>query len=47
MVNCVICKNKVEKTFLGKFKGTYFKRKIVCSDCQKKFSKKDLLEKIK
>jgi len=34
---CAICKNKIEVTFLGKIMGTYIKKKIVCSTCQKKF----------
>ena len=40
MAKCSICKEKVEETFLGKIKGTYFKKKIICSKCQKKDKKK-------
>lgn len=40
---CDLCKNKIETTFLEKIKGTYIgsgkKRKIVCSNCQKKHGK--------
>ena len=32
---CVVCKTKVETTFLGKIKGSYVKKKVVCSNCQK------------
>ncbi len=34
---CVLCKNKVEETFLGKIRGTLIKKKVVCSACQQKF----------
>ena len=34
---CALCKEKVENTFLGKIRGTFIKKKIVCSTCQKKF----------
>ncbi len=51
-MKCEICKNKVEKTFLGKLLGTYVKdgkgkKHSVCFECQKKFKdKKDILEKL-
>ena len=47
MVKCFICKNKIEKTFLGKIKGTYIKKKVICPTCQKKFPEKEILKKIK
>lgn len=34
---CALCKNKIEETFLGKIQGTFIKKKMVCSACQKKF----------
>lgn len=37
---CAVCKGKVEETFLGKIKGTYVKKKIVCNECQKKYKGK-------
>jgi len=46
MTKCDICGNKIETTFLGKIKGTYMKKKMVCSDCQKKYKKEELLKKI-
>ncbi|MBI5797874.1 hypothetical protein HZA98_03135 [Candidatus Woesearchaeota archaeon] len=36
---CAVCKEKVEQTFLGKIKGTFIGKKVVCSSCQKKFGK--------
>lgn len=48
-VKCVVCKNKIEETFLGKIKGTYIgkgkNKKAVCFDCQKKY-KDNLKDKI-
>ena len=45
MVKCSICKEKVEELFLGKIKGSYVKKKVVCSDCQRKY-KDELKEKV-
>ncbi len=42
---CKICGSKVEKTFLDKIKGTYVKKSIVCSECQRKYKDK-LKEKV-
>ena len=36
---CTICKEKIETTFLEKIRGTFIKKKAVCSDCQKRFGK--------
>lgn len=51
MAKCDICKDKVETTFLDKIIGTHIKvnkkRKLVCNGCQKKFSIKELKEKLK
>ena len=46
-MKCEMCGEKVEITFLSKIDGTYIKRKIVCSDCQKKYSLEELKNKIK
>ena len=35
-MKCSKCNEKIEETFLGKIKGTYEKKKPVCSKCQKK-----------
>ncbi len=39
-MKCDLCKKTVEQTFLSKIKGTYVKvdgkKKVVCSDCQRK-----------
>ncbi|MCW1296520.1 MAG: hypothetical protein OH319_02465 [Candidatus Parvarchaeota archaeon] len=47
-MKCEICGREIEKVFLGKIKGTYFrfgkKLKAVCSNCQK--SEKNLKEKL-
>ncbi|MFH1637224.1 MAG: hypothetical protein ABIB71_02250 [Candidatus Woesearchaeota archaeon] len=37
---CELCKEKIEDTFLQKFKGTTVKGKYVCSSCQKKHQDK-------
>ena len=34
---CALCKEKIEETFLGKIRGTFIGKKVVCSTCQKKF----------
>jgi len=38
-MKCVLCKGKIEKSFLGKIVGTFVKKKAVCSACQKKHGK--------
>jgi len=40
---CDICKEKIETTFLGKIKGTYFGKKAICDSCQKKYKTKEEL----
>jgi len=50
-MNCTICKNKIQETFLKKIIGTYVKdkkgkKKIVCKDCQSKLSEEEIKEKI-
>lgn len=51
MTKCDICKKSVKETFLNKIIGTYIKvdkkRKIVCNECQKKNSQKEILEILK
>jgi hypothetical protein len=39
MPKCSVCQNKVEETFLGKIRGTFVKKEVVCSSCQSKQSK--------
>jgi hypothetical protein len=50
-MKCEICKKKVEETFLNKPLGTYMKdkkgkRHLVCQNCQRTHSKKELAEKL-
>mgnify|MGYP001572246716 CR=1 FL=1 len=46
-MNCDICKEKIERSFLEKIKGSYIrvkgKLKIVCNDCQHKYKTKEEL----
>ena len=50
-MKCDVCREKIEETFLEKIKGTYIgrykKKKLVCSSCQKKYSLKEMKEKLK
>ena len=46
MAKCIICKENIENTFLEKINGTYIKKKPVCSSCQKKYTKEELLKKL-
>jgi hypothetical protein len=48
-MKCEICNRKIEKIFLEKINGTYIKDSkgklhVVCSDCQRKLSKEDMLK---
>ena len=45
MVKCDLCGKGIKEIFLGKLKGTYIKKKTICSDCQKEYKEK-LKEKI-
>ncbi|MEK6833089.1 MAG: hypothetical protein AABY32_03500 [Nanoarchaeota archaeon] len=49
-MKCELCKEKIETTFLEKLKGTYVKvnKKLytICNNCQKKFSVKEIREKL-
>lgn len=51
-MKCDICEKEVGKTFLNKIIGAYVKnssgkRKLICSECQKKFkTKKEILSKL-
>ena len=36
-MKCAICKGKIEYTFLGKIRGTFVGKKVVCPVCQKKY----------
>ncbi len=42
-MKCDVCGEKIETHFLGKLKGTYIKKKVVCSDCQRKGKDKALV----
>jgi len=39
-MKCSLCNNKIEEGILDKIKGTYVKKKPVCSSCQKKYKEK-------
>ncbi len=50
-MKCEICKNKIEETFLKKLLGTHIKdsmgkRHAVCQECQKRYSKEEMLKKL-
>ncbi len=45
-MKCSICSSKIEYTFLEKIFGTFIKKKPVCSNCQRKYTKEELLKKI-
>ena len=49
-MKCDVCKEKIETTFLEKIVGTYVKvnskKKLVCNNCQKKYSIQELKEKL-
>jgi DNA polymerase II large subunit len=50
-MKCDVCKKKIEETFLKKLIGTYMKnkkgkKKAVCQNCQKKYSKEELMKKL-
>lgn len=40
-MKCSICNEKIEEIFLGKIKGTYIKKKPVCSNCQRTLREKN------
>ncbi|MBI2576501.1 hypothetical protein HYV84_04770 [Candidatus Woesearchaeota archaeon] len=42
-MKCAICNEKIEMNFLNKIMGTYVGKKAVCSECQRKFPKKEEL----
>jgi hypothetical protein len=49
-MKCDICSKKIEMTFMNKILGTYYmtgkKKKAICPECQKKYSTKELREKL-
>ena len=49
-MKCDICKAKIETTFLDKILGSYIKKKgkkyVICPECQKKYTKPEILEKL-
>ncbi|MEM4397031.1 MAG: hypothetical protein QW757_00220 [Candidatus Woesearchaeota archaeon] len=50
MVKCNICNKKIEVTFLNKILGTYIKKNSklhpICNQCQKKYSKEEILSRL-
>ena len=50
-MKCDVCKEKIETTFLEKIVGTYVrvnsKKKLVCNNCQKKYSIDEIREKLR
>ena len=44
-MKCSICGEKIETGILDKIKGAYVKKKLVCSNCQRKF-KDEILDKV-
>jgi uncharacterized protein with PIN domain len=51
MTKCDVCGKKIETTFLNKMIGTVMKdakgkKKNVCNECQKKYSKEELITKL-
>jgi len=49
-MKCDICGAKIETTFLNKIVGSYVKKdgkkKVICPNCQKNLSKKEIEDKI-
>lgn len=45
-MKCSICNEKIEITFLDKIEGAYIKKKPICSNCQRKYTKEELLQKV-
>ena len=49
-MKCPICSKKIEMTFMNKIVGTIYKKgkkhHAVCNDCQKRFSTKEIKEKL-
>ena len=45
-MKCSLCGEKIEIGILDKVKGTYIKKKVVCSSCQKKY-KEEIVNKVK
>jgi hypothetical protein len=50
MVKCNLCKDKIEETFLNKILGTVVKHNnklnYICKSCQKKYSHRQILDKL-
>ena len=45
-MKCYSCGNRIEEIFLGKIKGTYIGKKVVCSQCQKLTPAEELKKKL-
>ena len=51
MAKCDLCGNKIDTIFLNKIVGTYIKvnkkNKVICDECQSKFSADEIKSKLK
>ena len=51
MAKCDLCGKKIDETFLNKIVGAYVKvnkkTKVICNECQSKFSMKEIKDKLK
>jgi|AntRauTorckE6833_2_1112554.scaffolds.fasta_scaffold150851_1 ribosomal protein L34E len=49
-MKCSSCKQEIQTTFLGKLVGTHIKKEgkqyPICDECQRAFSKEELLQRI-
>jgi hypothetical protein len=50
-MKCALCGNKIEENFLNKIIGSYIKnksgkKKVICPDCQKKYSVAEIKDKL-
>lgn len=49
-MKCELCNEKIETTFLEKIIGTYVnvnsKKRIICNNCQRKYSIQEIKEKL-
>ncbi len=51
MTKCELCKSSIQENFLGKLFGTVVKdakgkKHTICSECQRKFKKEEILKKL-
>ena len=49
-MKCELCSTRIQTTFMNKILGTYYmkgkKKKVVCPNCQKNVSQKEIKEKL-